>query len=189
LGELLVNVVLPCDSPDLLDPLDPVDKTDPVDPADPADPAGPAGPADPADPAGPAGRCGECGRCMESCPAGAIVEPRVVDANRCASYLTVEHRGELDETQKRYLIRNRRDGRLPAPVFGCDICQDVCPWNQQAPATKRPEFQPRERALNPLTSDLKALTEDKFQRRFAGSCLQRCGYEGFRRNLKAITEP
>lgn len=123
-------------------------------------------------------RCGDCHRCMDACPGQAIIEPRMIDCRRCVSYLTIEHRGEFNEAKRRALGRN---------VFGCDLCQDVCPWNRNAPITSRPEFRPRKGLVYPLASDLKKITPEEFLRRFKDSPLQRCGYEGLQRNLAAIS--
>ena len=123
--------------------------------------------------------CGECRLCMDACPGQAIVAPGIVDSRRCASYLTIEHRGEFDEAARRAVTRN---------VFGCDICQDVCPWNRKAPATDRAGFLPRDGAFNPAIGELAALDEAEFKKRFAGSPVPRCRYEGFRRNLAAVRD-
>src|SRR5208283_845760 len=79
-------------------------------------------------------RCGTCVRCIAACPTQAIVAPRELDARLCISYLTIEKRGEIPEDLRSGMGRH---------VFGCDICQDVCPWNRKAPATSAAEFQPR----------------------------------------------
>ena len=126
-------------------------------------------------------RCGDCDRCLRACPGGALVAPAVVDARRCASYLTIEHRGAFGpETPRAALGRN---------VFGCDICQDVCPWNAKAPHTDRPAFQPRPGLYHPHLGDWRALDEaqfaERFAERFAGSPIRRCGPEGWRRNVDA----
>jgi epoxyqueuosine reductase len=86
-------------------------------------------------------RCGSCTRCIVACPTQAIVAPGELDARLCISYLTIEKRGEIPEPLRPAMGRH---------VFGCDICQDVCPWNRKAPATSAPEFQPREGLVNPV---------------------------------------
>ncbi len=85
-------------------------------------------------------RCGTCTRCLDACPTNAFLAPYRLDANKCISYLTIEKRGSIPE--------ELRSG-MGSHVFGCDICQDVCPWNRKAPATQAPEFQPREGLVNP----------------------------------------
>ena len=122
-------------------------------------------------------RCGDCAACLDACPGGAIVAPREVDARRCASYLTIEHRGEFDADQSSAITRN---------VFGCDICQDVCPWNSKAATTGDKSFEPREGTLNPRLDDLDAIDAAGFEKQFAGSPVERCRYEGYIRNLATV---
>src|SRR5437773_748353 len=83
-------------------------------------------------------RCGTCTRCIDACPTDAFVGPYQLDSNRCISYLTIEKRGEIPEDLRAGMGRH---------VFGCDICQDVCPWNRKAPTTAAPEFYPREELI------------------------------------------
>ena len=85
-------------------------------------------------------RCGTCTRCLDACPTGAFLAPYQLDANKCISYLTIEKRGSIPEEWREGMGRH---------IFGCDICQDVCPWNRKAPATDALEFQPREKLVNP----------------------------------------
>jgi epoxyqueuosine reductase len=115
-------------------------------------------------------RCGSCTRCLEACPTAAFVEPYVLDARRCISYLTIEHRGPL--------AAELRPG-VGTWAFGCDVCQDVCPWNRRAPATGEPAFQAR--ALPPL-ADLVLLDEAAYRERLRGSPLKRARREGLARN-------
>jgi epoxyqueuosine reductase len=96
-----------------------------------------------------------------------------MDATRCIAYLTIEKRGEIPE--------ELRDG-IGRHVFGCDICQDVCPWNRKAPATAAPEFQPREGLVNPRLEQLATISEEDFRRSFKGSPLKRTKRSGIRRN-------
>lgn len=121
-------------------------------------------------------QCGTCTLCLEACPTGAIVEPQVLDARRCLSYLTIELKGPIPASQ-------RTD--LGAHVFGCDICQDVCPWNQ-TPSTGRtraPEWQPRPGLDGPRLIDLWRRSDDELRALVAGGPLTRPGLAGLRRNL------
>jgi epoxyqueuosine reductase len=121
--------------------------------------------------------CGQCTLCLEACPTGALVEPYVLDARRCISYLTIEHRGSLPED-----LRPAMGGY----VFGCDICQDVCPWNRKAPVTMIAEFAPRREStwslLAPELEWLAGLTEAEYHRVFRGSAVKRAKYQGIVRN-------
>jgi len=121
-------------------------------------------------------RCGTCTRCIDACPTQAIVEPRVLDATRCISYWTIEAKGDFPSEVVPGLGRH---------VFGCDICQDVCPWNRRAPSTPLPEFQPRAGLLNPPLEELAAMSEPEFRERFRNSPIRRLGYRRFHRNVRA----
>jgi epoxyqueuosine reductase len=118
-------------------------------------------------------RCGSCTRCIDACPTDALVAPYQLDANKCISYLTIEKRGLISE--------NMREG-MGHQVFGCDICQDVCPWNRKAPATTATEFQPRERLVNPALIWLAEIGVEEFQEKFRGSPIRRAKRAGLRRN-------
>jgi len=120
-----------------------------------------------------ADRCGSCTRCLDACPTGAFLGPRRLDASRCISYLTIEKRGEIPEELRAGMGRN---------VFGCDICQDVCPWNRKSPATELPEFQPRLELVNPDLAWLATLSELDFRQSFRGSPVKRAKRSGLRRN-------
>ncbi len=124
-------------------------------------------------------RCGTCTRCIDACPTQAIVEPRVLDATRCISYWTIEYKEEFPADVAPGLGRH---------VFGCDICQDVCPWNGRAPITPLMEFQPRKGLLNPPLEELAAMSEQKFRERFRNSPVRRLGYRRFQRNVRAAQE-
>jgi epoxyqueuosine reductase len=119
----------------------------------------------------PPDRCGKCTACIDACPTAAI-GPLGVDSTRCISYFTIELRGAVPEDQ--------RPG-IGAHVFGCDICQDVCPWNRRAPETSDPIFQPRWFA--PPLEGLAALTEEQFRDVFRDSPVARARYAGFLRNV------
>jgi epoxyqueuosine reductase len=118
-------------------------------------------------------RCGTCTRCIDACPTDALVAPYQLDSNRCISYLTIEKRGAITE--------NMRSG-IGDEVFGCDICQDVCPWNRKAPATGASEFQPREGLVNPALEWLAEMSEEEFREKFRGSAIRRTKRSGLRRN-------
>lgn len=119
-------------------------------------------------------RCGSCRRCLEACPTGALIAPHRMDATRCISYLTIEHRGPIPAGQMESMGRQ---------VFGCDICQDVCPWNRKAPASADPELMARAELVNPSLDWLAGLEEAEFERCFNGSPVRRAGFLGLRRNV------
>lgn len=121
--------------------------------------------------------CGTCTACLEACPTDAIVEPYVVDSNRCISYLTIEHRGPIPE-EFHPTMHNW--------VYGCDICQDVCPWNRFQKVTPEPSFQPREHNLNPPLKELVEMNDDEFRQRMKKSPIKRTKNEGLKRNARAI---
>jgi len=121
--------------------------------------------------------CGNCSLCIEACPTSAIVEPYVLDARRCISYLTIELRGVIPLALREPLGRH---------VFGCDICQDVCPWNRRALTTALPSFQPRQREgrslFCPELEWLVSLTEEEFRSVFRESPVKRAKWRGLVRN-------
>ena len=118
-------------------------------------------------------RCGTCTRCIEACPTNAILAPYQLDSNRCISYLTIEKRGSIPEDLREGMGRH---------VFGCDICQDVCPWNRKAPATHAEEFSPREGLVNPALDWLAEMSAEEFRQIFRDSPIRRAKYSGLRRN-------
>jgi epoxyqueuosine reductase len=118
-------------------------------------------------------RCGTCTRCITACPTQAIVAPGKLDARLCISYLTIEKRGEIPDQLRAGMGRH---------VFGCDICQDVCPWNRKAPATSAPEFEPREGLVNPRLDWLAEMQPEEFRMVFRGSPVRRAKLSGLRRN-------
>ena len=120
------------------------------------------------------GHFGSCSRCLAACPTGAIVAPYQLDARRCISYLTIEHKGSIP-AELRALIGNR--------VYGCDDCQLVCPWNKFARASGEPSFQVRHGLDAAELAALFAWTEEEFDSRLAGSAIRRIGYERWLRNL------
>jgi epoxyqueuosine reductase len=122
-------------------------------------------------------RCGSCTRCLEACPTEAFVEPRVLDATRCISYLTIEQKGP---------IADELSDRFQGYAFGCDICNDVCPWNQRfAQPTEIGEFQAQHRLANAGPDFFQTMDEAEFQKRFGDTPLERPGLEGMRRNFRA----
>jgi epoxyqueuosine reductase len=118
-------------------------------------------------------RCGSCTRCIEACPTDALIAPYQLDSNRCISYLTIEKRGEIPEEIRAGMGRH---------VFGCDICQDVCPWNRKSPVTAAAEFQPREGLVNPALEWLAEITPEEFEEKFRRSPVRRTKRSGLRRN-------
>ncbi len=116
--------------------------------------------------------CGSCRRCLDACPTQAIVAPYVLDASRCISYLTIEHRGDIPEQLR---------PRLGNLIFGCDICQEVCPWNRSPSPAKEPAFAAGARDLH--LTELAELTPDSFSRLFSGSAVKRAKWRGLLRNV------
>jgi epoxyqueuosine reductase len=121
-----------------------------------------------------ADRCGSCQRCLEACPTGALFAPYQMDATKCISYLTIEHRGSI--------APELMDG-MGRQVFGCDICQDVCPWNRKAVIGNDPELEARAELVNPALEALAAMDEAEFERKFNGSPVRRAGLSGLKRNV------
>jgi epoxyqueuosine reductase len=119
-------------------------------------------------------RCGRCARCLDACPTQAIVAPYELDARRCISYLTIEHRGAIPE-ELRPLVGNR--------VYGCDDCQLACPWNKFARVASLPDFDARHGLDSATLVELAGWTEAQFRERHAGSAILRIGYERWLRNL------
>jgi epoxyqueuosine reductase len=118
-------------------------------------------------------RCGTCTRCIDACPTDALIAPYQLDSNKCIAYLTIEKRGAIPEDLRSGMGRH---------VFGCDICQDVCPWNRKAPATTAAEFQPRQELVNPALDWLAGISAEEFRAAFRGSPVRRAKRAGLRRN-------
>jgi epoxyqueuosine reductase len=121
-------------------------------------------------------RCGSCRRCIDACPTDALIAPYQMDAAKCISYLTIEHRGAIAEALMEGMGRQ---------VFGCDICQDVCPWNspRRTPITADPELEARAELVNPALEWLAEMDEAEFEKHFNGSPVRRAGFLGLRRNV------
>jgi epoxyqueuosine reductase len=120
--------------------------------------------------------CGSCTRCIDACPTDAIYEPYAIDASRCISYLTIEH--EADDVP---------EGLRPDVgnwIYGCDICQDVCPWNKFSEATDEPRYLPGDDVHDTDLREWAELNLDEFERRFADSAIPRATFEGFQRNVR-----
>jgi epoxyqueuosine reductase len=129
------------------------------------------------DPPFTADHCGSCTRCLEACPTGAIVEAHVLDATRCISYLTIEQRGPIPEP----LVQ-----QLEGFAFGCDICNDVCPWNERfAQPTAVPELRPTHTLAGVDERHFDAMDDAEFERRYGTTPFERPGLHGMRRNVRA----
>jgi epoxyqueuosine reductase len=118
-------------------------------------------------------RCGSCTRCIDACPTDALVAPYQLDATKCISYLTIEKRGSIAEELRAQMGRH---------IFGCDICQDVCPWNRKAPVTQAAEFEPRPELISPALDWLAEMSAEEFTETFRGSPVRRTKHAGLRRN-------
>jgi epoxyqueuosine reductase len=123
--------------------------------------------------------CGSCTRCIDACPTGAIVEPYVVDGSRCISYITIEEKPKLE-------IAPELSERLENWAFGCDICQDVCPWNRFEKPTDESAFEPRAGMLELTVDVVRAMSDEEFLERFAGTPVMRAKADGMRRNARGI---
>jgi epoxyqueuosine reductase len=119
-------------------------------------------------------RCGTCQRCIDECPTDAILEPYVLDSRKCISYLTIELKDDIPVA-----LRDQMGNHL----FGCDICQDVCPWNRKAQSTGNSSFQPREGLVNPQLDELAEMDDEAFRKKFRKSPLKRSKQRGLLRNL------
>ena len=122
--------------------------------------------------------CGRCTKCLDACPTGALDEPFHIDARKCLSYLTIEYKGSLE---------GQDPNRFKGWMYGCDICQDVCPYNRFSLPNSEPAFQPSEQLVKMREEDWIALDKDRFETLFKHSAMQRAGYEGLRRNIDFIS--
>jgi epoxyqueuosine reductase len=123
--------------------------------------------------------CGTCTRCIDACPTGAIVQPYVVDGSKCISYLTIELKDEL--------LPNEFKGKMDNWMFGCDICQDVCPWNRFSKITQEQRFKPNPLLLELKSNDWKELNEEVFNQLFKHSAMKRTKFTGLQRNIKFLS--
>lgn len=121
--------------------------------------------------------CGTCTRCLDACPTEAIVAPQVVDGSKCISYLTIELKDELPAEFK---------GKTENWMFGCDICQDVCPWNRFSSPHNEPSFEPNADLLGMSRADWEEITEDVFKKVFKGSPVKRAKFAGLKRNIEFL---
>ena len=119
-------------------------------------------------------QCGSCTLCLEACPTGALVAPGVLDSSRCISYLTIEHRGDIPETLR---------PELGSHIYGCDICQEVCPWNGAAPVSSDPAWQPRAAWLEPRVDEVLQRSDGELLESLRGSAMKRAKLAGLRRNV------
>lgn len=124
--------------------------------------------------------CGTCTKCIDECPTDAIVEPYVVDGSKCISYLTIELKDSI--------LPNEFKGKMDNWVYGCDICQDVCPWNRFSKPHNEPRFEPNSSLLNVSNSEWKELTQEIFSELFKRSAVKRTKYAGLIRNINFLTD-
>ncbi|GGD46363.1 tRNA epoxyqueuosine(34) reductase QueG [Muriicola marianensis] len=118
--------------------------------------------------------CGSCTACIDACPTQAIIQPYVVDGSKCISYLTIELRDEIPTSFR---------GKMDDWAFGCDVCQDVCPWNRFSKPHTEPEFEPHPDLLGMSKRDWEEITEEVFQKVFKGSAVKRTKFLGLKRNI------
>lgn len=121
--------------------------------------------------------CGTCTKCIDACPTEAILSPFIIDANKCISYLTIELREEIDQSFKH---------KMDNWMFGCDVCQDVCPWNRFSTPHSEPKFQANEQLLNMKKEEWLDITEDVFKTIFKNSAVKRTKFKGLNRNIKFL---
>jgi epoxyqueuosine reductase len=125
----------------------------------------------------PPDRCGSCTRCIDACPTQAIIEPYVLDSRKCISYTTIELRGAIPEADRAGIGHH---------LFGCDICQDVCPWNRKAPPSEIPAFHPRSDLFWPRIERLLDMNDDDWRRLIRGTSMKRAKPKGLLRNLMVV---
>lgn len=123
--------------------------------------------------------CGSCTACIDACPTNAIVSDKVVDGSKCISYFTIELKNEIPTSEK---------GKFEDWMFGCDICQDVCPWNRFSKSHKEPLFNPHPELLSMTKKDWEEITEDVFQKIFKDSAVKRTKFSGLKRNINFLKD-
>ena len=121
-------------------------------------------------------RCGNCTRCIDACPTNAITQAQVIDSNKCISYLTIENKDSIPKELKNEMNQS---------IFGCDICQDICPWNRFSTPHNEKEFLPNQKLKKLRKKDWIELTEETFNRIFEGSAIKRAKYKGLKKNINA----
>ena len=121
-------------------------------------------------------RCGNCTRCIDACPTNAITQAQVIDSNKCISYLTIENKNSIPKELKNEMNQS---------IFGCDICQDICPWNRFSTPHDEKEFLPNQKLKKLRKKDWIELTEETFNRIFEGSAIKRAKYKGLKKNINA----
>jgi epoxyqueuosine reductase len=121
--------------------------------------------------------CGTCTRCIDACPTDALYEPYKLDASKCISYLTIELKGAMPA---------EFEGKMEGWAFGCDICQDVCPWNRHATPHTEPAFSLKPELESFTNKEWKEINEEEFKRIFKDSAIKRTKYEGWKRNMRMI---
>lgn len=126
-----------------------------------------------------ANHCGRCTKCIDACPTGALEAPFQIDARKCISYLTIEYKGSLEGYDPKH---------FNGWMYGCDTCQDVCPYNRFSLPNIEPEFQPSKQLLAMKEEDWKSLNKEGFEALFKHSALQRAGYEGLKRNIEFLSK-
>ena len=122
--------------------------------------------------------CGTCTKCIDACPTDAITQAQVVDANRCISYLTIENKNEIPKELSKSFNNY---------IFGCDICQDICPWNKFSTSHNEREFLPKEELSKMSKKDWQELTHETFNKIFKNSAVKRTKFQGLKRNIKAVS--
>ena len=123
--------------------------------------------------------CGSCSKCVEACPTDAILPDRKIDGSKCISYFTIELKDAIPSEMK---------GKFEDWIFGCDICQDVCPWNRFSIPHTEEKFRPKEELLNFSKSDWEEITEEVFRKVFQKSPVKRTKFEGLKRNIDFVSQ-